>query len=180
MESRKVQDNDKRGVDFAFIHLRPGYVMPIRANGVVPFAPRDFFSPNLGKPIAIEVVGFPEEEKRPAGDDGRTDGSVRSVLVWVEPCDPPDECQPTTYPRFFARMPFRTPEDAAGLSGGPVVALVRQHDDTVKPYLIGVQSGWFDVSRILFICPMSSILQSMLDDLADSHSAYLEANKSSH
>ncbi|VTS01660.1 Uncharacterized protein OS=Rhizobium leguminosarum bv. viciae WSM1455 GN=Rleg5DRAFT_4329 PE=4 SV=1 [Gemmata massiliana] len=159
-------DNGKRGLDFAFLPLRDLYVNTIKANGVVPFRPADWAEPAEGEVIAFGVVGFPEEEKQGANGDDRVDGWIRPILVWVRPCAPPENAPKTDYPLFVAEIPFSTPKSPKGMSGGAVIALVRKDDGSTKYYLVGVQSSWNKVARVIYACPMSSFFQFMLDVIA--------------
>jgi hypothetical protein len=57
------------------------------------------------------------------------------------------------------------------MSGGPIFAL-KKVDGTWKYSAIGVQSGWYEKSRIIAACPLSSFAHA-LEDLVSQVTAEL-------
>ena len=99
-------------------------------------------------------------------------------LLPIERVDDPPESFRYEPDRFFARVPVLaspnqdqgTIEDIDGMSGGPVFAVQFTDAETLRYWVVAIQSKWLPDSRIIAACPIQPLADAISESIA-SHSA---------
>jgi len=87
--------------------------------------------------------------------------------------------------RFYARVPLPIGSadgrdisltDIAGMSGGPVFAVAHDGKNTLRYWVVAVQSTWLKSSRILAACPIKPLISGILRSM-DQHEEELEGHQ---
>ena len=102
------------------------------------------------------LVGVPSES---VSYDGKTLITAKVVVAPLDPVDAPLGAGAKAQNQFYGRLKDDSVgmlKDVDGMSGGPIFAL-KKVDGTWKYSAIGVQSGWYEQSRIIAACPVSSL-----------------------
>ena len=89
--------------------------------------------------------------------DGDSVISAKVLVLALSPADSPVAPNEKDANRFYAELLGDSQdavESVVGMSGSPVFAL-RSINDVWHYSVIGVQSGWFSGSRVLFACPFA-------------------------
>jgi len=101
---------------------------------------------------------------------------LKIKLIPVRVCDAPATAIPQHPDKVFAEFAEAdnpiTPSDLAGMSGSPVFGM-RRVEGTLKYWLVGIQSGWFERSRKLTIYPIAGLLHE-LNSIVEAVKARLE------
>lgn len=158
-----VEDQDQ-GLDYAAAHISGLYRSLLEAGGVVALG-KEAWSDHTSAFDDWGVFGIPFESVR---YDGVTIIRARSVFVALEPADEPELAGGRADNQFFAKLVDGSEavvRNVEGMSGGPVFKFERT-DATVRYGVIGVQSGWYQQSRVLAICPFSSFALALEGVLA--------------
>jgi hypothetical protein len=155
MSMRKVW-KDEDGLDFAVIPLPPFYRRQLEGGHIRPFDELAWRIPQDIETFKFAIVGFPDHliaESRLSRDEPVV-GYVKPVLAFVEglPCDSSQD-----HSRFCGRLLGKL-SSAVGLSGGPVLAFLKQPDGKWLYCFIGIQSSWEESTRIVYGCPVHVFL----------------------
>jgi len=172
---RFVAINTDEGIDFGLIPLNALEIALLSANGKVPVT-RELISLPAPQMNAYLLWGVPRDGAPPqetcwvkcvdTPDGPRFAYSVRSPIMRVRPQDPPARMR-RAYPELFMHIP-RQFEDSTGqqfqvdsivgTSGGPLWgADLKNH----RYWLVGVQSRWDAVPRILAANPIAPIYETI-------------------
>lgn len=155
-EAPKVRLNGE-GLDYGLIPLRPLHVAALQANGVVPIRASHYAPTWPGEFGGCAMIGTPGSmvQLEPRGGRSTQLSQTVCVIPLASVSDPPPELVQEN-PRFYGRILI--PEDSGewqalgkdirGMSGGPVIG-VRRDQEGLKYWLVGVQSGWLESSRIV-------------------------------
>lgn len=151
-------DDKAAGLDFGLICLTPYYRRLLEANGVLPFSEIDW----VRQPKEFEaffLLGLPNEVNTTAEFDPQLI-LLNTVLIRVDKLEtPPPEAKPTQYERFFGKLRAKDITDIKGMSGGPIYGLGQDSAGVHRYWVVGIQSGWFQSSRIIAATPLPVVGQ---------------------
>ena len=173
------------GVDYALLPLRPLYALQLMAGGVVPLDEKAWTDiPDC--PDEYYLLGFPDQATDVAVNS-RANGGVVNVstgtplLPVLRITDPPDALK-LDAERFYAKVPVTNGPgdggaiqltDISGMSGGPVFAVVYTEQQATRYWVVAVQSGRLEESRVLAACPVTPLVNGILHCM-DQHKDELE------
>ncbi len=149
-----VIENDEIGLDYAAVSLEELYCRQLQAGGAVPIT-KVAWGDHITEHDQWALVGVPSET---VSYDGKTVITAKVVVAPLEPVDAPPGAGSRDQNRFYGRLKDDSVpmlKDVDGMSGGPIFAL-KKIDGTWKYLAIGVQSAWYEKSRIIAACPLSS------------------------
>jgi hypothetical protein len=157
--------DDEIGLDYAVFHLDGLYRRQLEAGGVVAIA-KDAWAEYIDDHDHWALLGVPSES---VAYEKKNLIHARIVVAPLESCDEPAAAGKKAQNQFFARLkdPATTLRDIDGMSGGPIFAL-KKVDGVWKYSVIGVQSAFYDQSRILGACPFPSLgraLEKIVDPI---------------
>ncbi len=147
--------DDSIGLDYGVLHLDGLYRRQLEAGGVVAIA-KGAWADYVDDHDHWALLGIPSESM--AYEKG-TLIHARIVVVPLEPCDEPAAAGEKADNQFFSRFkddPKGIVTNVDGMSGGPIFAL-KKIEGEWKYSVIGVQSAFYDRSRILGACPFPSL-----------------------
>jgi hypothetical protein len=153
-----VFEIESRGLDYAAFPLIDLWVQALRVGGVRAIDETTWL------PIPIEeckdwlLVGIPRESITHAA--GRF--TLKLTLIPVLPAEPPYGAESKEPNRYYAKIKDGPDghlriEDVDGMSGGPIFG-TKLIEGRLKYWAIGVQSGFFEKSRIISFCPLAGFL----------------------
>lgn len=134
-------DESKLGLDLGLIYLRPYYRMHLKADGIIPFTPKQWCFPDDLVFESFGVVGFPDEYTLPETGTGVPPGtaSIRPVFV---PLKKEADDTSKAMRRFQATIIDKGDQNSiVGMSGGPIVGFYREGGES-KYLLHAIQSSW--------------------------------------
>ena len=149
-----VIENDELGLDYAVVPLEELYCRQLQAGGAVPIT-KVAWGDHVTEHDQWALVGVPSES---VSYDGETLITAKVVVAPLEPVDAPPGAGTKAQNQFYGRLKDDSVgmlKDVDGMSGGPIFAL-KKVDGTWKYSAIGVQSGWYEKTRIVAACPLSS------------------------
>jgi hypothetical protein len=168
-----VIEDDRRGLDFAVVSLEELYCRQLHAGGAVPIA-KDAWGDHVMDHDYWALVGVPSET---VTYDGKTLIEAKVVVAPLEPVDPPATAGSKAENQFYGHLKddsIGMLRNVDGMSGGPVFS-VKKVNGTWKYMVIGVQSAWYESSRVIAACPFSSF-GAALEDLVSEVYPNDEAN----
>jgi hypothetical protein len=150
-------NDDRRGLDFAFVPLRDLYIAGIASNGVTPL--REDMWQSDGEPDRYMLVGFPDEEKSPSPTDSSEEAAIRVCSLLLNRCDLPAHLTKPTSPYLAVQMPDVNLASPVGFSGAPIFA-VRFDESTKSLYywLAAIDYKWHPKEKIIVGCMMPSVV----------------------
>lgn len=154
LETWLVLEDESTGLDYAAVHLDDFYRRQLEAGGTTPIG-RNAWSDHVTEHDHWLLVGIPSETVE---YDGETIINARVVWSPLVPTDEPALAGDRASSQFYAAPIdgsdkfFRDPD---GMSGGPVFTL-KKVGGNWEYAVIGVQSAWYETSRIFAVCPFSS------------------------
>jgi hypothetical protein len=157
IESWLVLEDAEIGLDYAAVPLSGLYRQGLIAGGATPIG-REAWSDHVTEHDFWALVGVPSET---VGYDNETIITARVVIAPVTPADEPPMAQMKAPNQFYAKLADGAEQyfrDVDGMSGGPIFA-IKKVESIWKYWVIGVQSAWYPMSKILAICPFSSFGQ---------------------
>ena len=161
------------GLDYALFPLRPLYALQLMEGGVVPLN-EESWTDAPEEPDAYYLLGFPDQATD-VSVNSRSDGGVVNVstgtplLPVVRVTDPPDTMK-LAAERFYAKVPVvagsgdgrdTSLTDISGMSGGPVFAVAHEGKETLRYWVVAVQSSWLEDSRVLAACPIEPLVNGI-------------------
>lgn len=163
------------GLDYGLIPLRALHVSALQANGVVPIGASHYAADWPIEFAGYAMIGTPGTTVSLEHRGGRSTQFNHSVSVipLEKVLNPPAELIQAA-PRFYGKI--LVPEDSddwqaigkdiSGMSGGPVIG-VRRGQEGLKYWVVGVQSGWLESSRIVAACYFQAFAQFVDARLAE-------------
>ena len=151
------------GLDYALIPLRPSFVLQLMAGGVSALGENAWTSvPD--SPDAYFLLGFPKQGAEITvtsdGGKGNVNVSLGTPLLPIQPVNDPPDALKRGAERFYASVPIKTGNaggktitltDIEGMSGGPIFAVQRAGNHRFRYWVVAVQSGWTERSRVLLL-----------------------------
>lgn len=162
--------DEKAGLDFGLIALRPIYKDLLRKNEIVPLAEENW---NYSKKITFDrfiLLGLPEQYIG-VSDSSKVDSheyiaNVYPTMIYLEPTDYQPR-EKTDFNRFIAKIPdSQSINSLVGTSGGPIFGFSSEYVD--RYWIVAVQNSWLPESKIIFGCPISvfaPLAEGIIDDL---------------
>lgn len=161
------------GFDYGLIPLRPAFVDPLRAGGVVALAEKAWADiPDA--PDGHFLLGFPSQAIECAvtshGEEGNVNVKIATPLLPIHPVHDPPRVLQCSAPRFYGRVPVTTGDvggrtvtltDIDGMSGGPIFAVKRIGQDRYRYWVVAVQSSWERKSRVLAACLIQPLFEAI-------------------
>jgi hypothetical protein len=179
------------GTDYAFICLRPHDIRLLRADGVEPLTEVHWsgIPSSMGTEVEHMLLGLPTQAQKvmltEASNGGRVNLDLRIPSIPLSPEASPHGTPQNTNGRFYACVPVAkgdfsdgtiTVTDIDGMSGGPIFAVQRGQDNSLRYWIKAIQSGWFRARRILVGCPVQQLITG-ITDFIDSHVEELQEYK---
>lgn len=163
-----VLDDESLGFDYAVMHLSELYRRQLEAGGTVAIGYKAWGN-HVQNPSQWALVGIPSESVSKAGPS-RING--RLVFAMLEACPPPPLAGQRAENQFYAAITGEVSvfNDADGLSGSPVFTIYKFEEEW-RYKIVGVQSAWYQTSRVLAICPIESFATSLRESLAEARLA---------
>jgi uncharacterized protein (DUF433 family) len=164
-------DDEKEGLDFALLTIRPFYQMSLEANGIRAISEVNWVAQDVSACELFALLGLPNclvdkpWELVPHGD--RFAGVINPALVTVEATTlPPDEMPDSRFPWFVGRVGAATGlPDVVGMSGGPIFGFAKRPGGLWEYWIVAVQSRWRSSSRVIFGCPLRTFAQLVEQEL---------------
>ena len=166
-----VIENEELGLDYAAVPLEELYCRQLQAGGAIPIA-KVAWGDHVTEHDQRALVGVPSAT---VSYDRKTLISAKVVVAPLELVDAPSGAGIKAQNQFFGRLKddsLGMLRDVDGMSGGPVFAL-KKVEGTWKYSVVGVQSAWYEISRIIAACPFSSFALA-LEELVSSMRSSIE------
>jgi hypothetical protein len=150
------------GADYAAAVLSEMIVRNLDAGGIRPIGENAWGSEPFDQYPVWLLAGIPDESL--AVVDERT--VLKLTLMPLKPTTAPAMANDAPGTKVYAKLISQpgldsvTIHDIEGMSGGPVFGL-RAGAERFHYWLIGVQSTWYDVSRIACFCPLPRFLAAI-------------------
>lgn len=154
-----VLEDTNAGLDYATVHIGGLYRQQLEAGGVTALD-RNAWGDHLTEHEHWALIGIPQET---VSYDGKTIICARVVMAPLHPTDAPPLAEQKAENQFYAKLADGSEQfvrDVDGMSGGPVFML-RQVHDSWKYKVIGVQSGWYPLTRVVAVCPISTFGEAL-------------------
>ncbi|MEF9481496.1 hypothetical protein [Ralstonia sp. 1B3] len=162
-EDWMVIDDDAIGVDFAATQLSALLVDNLRAGGVKAIEETAWGPPPLDLYRPWLLAGIPSETYSKVGNKHIVKLTIMPLLPSAAPVT---SASTNTAAKVFGALVEQPDLDGAsvddidGMSGAPVFG-IKEVDDGLRYWLIGVQSSWYPTSRIVAFCPILPILDAL-------------------
>jgi hypothetical protein len=161
-----VIEQEEIGLDYAVVVLGDLYRRSLAAGGAVPID-KLAWGDHVSEHDHWALVGIPSES---VAYDEKSIITSRLVITPIEEVAAPAVAGRKAENQFFGRLKSDASDPAMvknidGMSGGPIFAL-KKVEGAWKYTVIGVQSAWYEASRIVAACPFSS-LGFALEEAAD-------------
>jgi uncharacterized protein (DUF433 family) len=164
-------DDEKEGLDFALLTIRPFYRMGLEANGIRAISEANWVAQDVSACEWFALLGLPtclvDKPSQVLPDGDRCAGVINPALVTVEAVTlPPDEMPVSRHPWFVGRVGAAAGlPDIAGMSGGPVFGFSKRPDALWQYWIVAVQSRWRPSSRVIFACPVRTFARLVEEEL---------------
>ncbi len=162
--------------DCAAFPLSLSYRQMLESNGVVALDEAAWAAPPCQEKVdCCLLLGIPDEltVRHVNGAPGRhsIEVSPTCTLHFVRPelATPPD-FSPKKAARIYGKVELRGPkclESIAGMSGGPLFAVKRETDGTIRYWVVGVQSSWHKPTRMIAAWPIADFFNRVRQVLID-------------
>jgi hypothetical protein len=154
-----IIEEDPVGTDYAAAILRPFIAAGLAAGGVKPIEEKAWGHEAHETYAPWLLLGVPAESH----DVVNGVSTVKLTLLVLKPTAAPYGA--STEGRTFARIvsspgDLAKVDDIVGMSGGPIFG-IRVVDQTIKYWVIGIQSSWFPTLRIVAFCEVSQFFLSI-------------------
>jgi hypothetical protein len=145
------------GLDYAVLYLEDIYVRQLESGGAEPIR-KNAWGDYIQNHDHWVLIGIPSESVHYDGSNTMT--AKFSVIPVKESESPPSEKKPSVN-RFYAKLvDMGNVTDISGMSGGPIFSL-KKIDNTWFYQVIGVQSGWYRQSKIIYACPVKALFEEI-------------------
>jgi hypothetical protein len=156
------------GLDFAAVKLTSHYRQLLEASGIAPLSQINWQHREVPQFEHFPLIGLPEELEQTTVEPNADGYCVATkptpaAAYLTRVAEVPTEHVKST-PRFVGQVQ-KTAGNIAGMSGGPIFAVGT--DDRVH-HLIAVQSSWIEKRGFIFACPISVLIESLLENEAKS------------
>lgn len=142
-----------KGLDYAVLALDDFYIRQLLAGGAEPIR-KNAWGDYIQDHDFWAIMGIPSES---VTYDGVTELTAKFSVIPLEETDPPPNADQRSENSFYARLdPSSNVKDIDGMSGGPIFTLKKIEGKWVY-HVIGVQSGWYPQSRVIFACPIKPL-----------------------
>jgi hypothetical protein len=168
------------GLDYAVIPLRPAFVNPLIADGIIALNENHWkdYPEEDGEYV---LLGFPSQAQdisiTSSGEKGNVNIVLGCPLLPVFPVSDPPEVLKRQHERFYAKVPIAKGmtddpnvklTDINGMSGGPLFVIKWINNNNIEYWLVAVQSGWHKPTRILAACPILPLINGIANSI-DKH-----------
>lgn len=157
IESWLVLEDAEIGLDYAAVPLSGLYRQGLINGGATPIG-KNAWSDHVTEHDFWALVGVPSETVE---YDNETIITAQVVIALVTPANEPQMAQIKARNQFYAKLADGAEQyfkDVDGMSGGPIFA-IKKVESIWKYWVIGVQSAWYPMSKILAACPFSTFGQ---------------------
>ena len=165
--------SEEDGIDYGAIMLRNFYVRSLYADGSRAINEKE--NENIpDKADKYFIVGFPTQARNIESTSNENGGIINidigCPLIPIQPVDEPPIELKMKEKRFYARVPIiegnRYAKDGRmtdidGMSGGPIIAVKQIDSNTIRYWIIAIQSGWLKSKRILAACYMKPFIKAL-------------------
>lgn len=168
-------DDEKEGLDFGLIALRPYYVRLLAAHKIKALFEENWATQDRVQFDGHVMLGTPAEfvscELVGPGGDFQVIGTVAPTMIGVRRLSEAPEGSPATrYPRFVGEVQQGLPlSSLEGMSGGPIMGF--RNGPPSSYWIVAIQSSWLKTRRVVFGCPipvLAGLLTQWIDELAAS------------
>jgi hypothetical protein len=167
-------DDEKEGLDFGLVALRPYYAALLERHGIVAVFEENWINQGKVQFDAYAMLGLPEEfitSGESSSGDGSLIGRVAPTMIGVKAADLfPEDVRSTTYPRFTGQLNDGLPlTSIVGMSGGPIFGF--RYGPPATYWVVAIQSSWLKNKSIVFGCPLpvlAGLLTEWIDALSKS------------
>jgi hypothetical protein len=171
-EPKFFVDQKDVGVDAALLPLRPYYRLQLEANRITPFYRRHWLTTDRMEFEGYGILGFPTDLSQPLEREGprgsQIGRAISATLVWVKRLDPVPEHIDLPQGAWFVGK-VQSPFSIAGMSGGPIFGFRRTPEGRWEYRVVGIQSGWFKESQIIYGCYFARFMRGVEDILISKH-----------
>jgi hypothetical protein len=174
---RGAIDHDGIGLDLGLIHLSEFFRNSILANNVIPITRANWEMQDQVTFHGFFLLGFPaylvEEQSKRDSAGNYMDIRIPTVLIPVNPilnaAEIPDTViiPESVLPWFVGRCPDRKVKNIEGMSGGPILGVHYNEDGGLSYWIVALQSGWFEASRIIRGCPVAIFAEIVEESLRE-------------
>ena len=159
--------DETSGLDYAAVQLSDFYRRPLEVGGIIAIA-KNAWGDHVTEYDHWVLMGIPSET---VNYDGETIITARVIMSPLIPSKEPVSAGEKAQNQFYAK-PIDNSESifksAVGLSGAPVF-LLKKVGEQWKYKLIGIQSTWYELTKILAICPFFSLGLELEKIVAEAH-----------
>jgi hypothetical protein len=167
-------DDEKDGLDFSLVALRPYYVALLEKHGIVAVFEENWINQGKVQFDAYAMLGLPEEfitSEESSSTDGSLVGGVAPTMIWITAANvSPEDIRSTTYPRFIGQLHEGLPlTSIVGMSGGPIFGF--RFGPPMMYWVVAIQSSWLKDKGVVFGCPLpvlGGLLAKWIDALSKS------------
>ena len=158
-----VLEIEARGMDYA-VALLPELVMQaLKAGGVRPITESVWGTASPDQMDDWLLIGIPSETLRSEG----TTYTLKLTLIPLVPTEAPSQqAEGRAENKLYATLRTQPGIDGAivhdigGMSGGPIFG-VKTVNGELRYWVIGIQSGWYQGSRIASFCPLVGFMLTL-------------------
>lgn len=154
-----VIEDEEEGLDYAALALNELYCRCLHAGGVTPIN-NEGWGNHLTEYDQWILVGVPSES---VTYDEKSIITARPTMLPIIPCEEPKAAGKRASNQFYGRIKqdsLSEKIDIDGMSGGPIFGVMRC-DQKLRYKVIGVQSSWYPLSRVIAACPFSSLAHAL-------------------
>lgn len=153
-----IEDKDI-GLDYAVLPLEDFYIQQLEVGGAEPIR-ENAWGDYVQDHDHWALIGIPSET---ISYDGVTLLTAKFSVIPLKVSEPPPNAGKRSENRFYAKLDqMGNVKDIDGMSGGPIFSL-KKIENTWVYHVIGVQSGWYPASKIIFACPIKSLLLEIVE-----------------
>jgi hypothetical protein len=155
--------DDALGFDFGLIYLREFLQRGLEANGVLAISENDWVNLDELDFDLYYLLGFPKETvdegTKPVDVGQAITATVPMVVVPVHKIEDMSEIPSTVelrkpvIPPFIGKVPPGPPR-IEGMSGGPIIGVRATPNGGLRYWVVAIQSGCYEGSRIIMGCPL--------------------------
>lgn len=153
--------DDIEGFDFAALPIHSFYRRGLEAVGVSPIELHATGPAEFRVDSQLALVGVPAESFSKKG----ADTEMKLVIMPLSPYT--GDALPARGDTLLAQLPANPTDPAhrvanvVGMSGGPVFRITTKAGMQKKYWLVGIQSGWYERSRVVRFCPVESFVAAL-------------------
>ena len=113
----------------------------------------------------IYIFGVPTEGVTPKSHNGKiTNIDYQFMMYGAQPiARPPSTIDHPEGGFFYCKLEHQSERDIDGMSGGPAFGVVRESDEKISFWLLGIQSGWVPHRREISVATIAPLAEGFLD-----------------